>query len=195
MVLYTNYKVGEVYLNNIFLTGEIQVGKTTLLNNIIKRLNYSVGGFQTCRNIYNDNGNIKREFFIKSLINNNHKYKIATITSFEDRFNVEPYTSAFETIANTIIRESIKKCDVIVLDELGFLESNAFDFQSSVFEALNSYKLTIGVIKPRSIPFLDKIRNRDDVHIFEVTKENRNKILNDILNVMKKYNFEVIKKD
>lgn len=184
-----------MYLNNIFLTGEIQVGKTTLLNKIIKRLNYSVGGFQTCRNIYNDNGNIKREFFIKSLINDSHKYKIATITSFEDKFNVEPYTEAFETIANTIIRESIKNCDVIVLDELGFLESNAFDFQSAVFEALNSCKLTIGVIKPRSNPFLDKIRNIDNIHIFEVTKDNRDELLNDILNVIEKCSPNVIMKD
>lgn len=167
-------------MKNIFLTGEIQVGKSTLLNKVISNLKGSIGGFQTNRTVSNDS----KEFFIHSLLDKNYINKIATILFNENKTKVIPYTKSFEEIADSIIRKSINISDVIVLDELGFLESNAMNFQKSIFEALDSSKLVIGVLKARSTPFLDKIRERNDVIIYEVNKENRDSLLPDILNTI-----------
>lgn len=168
-------------MKNILLTGEIQVGKTTLLNKILSSLNTSIGGFQTSR-IVNNN---KKEFFIYPLKNKTKKYKIATIISGDISHKVEPYTDTFNFIGENIIEKDIKTCDVIVLDELGFLESKANVFQEAVFKSLNSNCIVLGVIKPRDIPFLNKIRNREDTVIIEVTKENRDNLLEDILDLIK----------
>lgn len=168
-------------MKNILLTGEIQVGKTTLLNKVINSLNTSIGGFQTNRIIENN----KKEFFINPLKDKSKEYKIATIVSEENSHKVEAYTNTFNFIGKNIIEKDIETCSVIVLDELGFLESKAEDFKSAVFKALNSDCLVLGVIKPRDIPFLNEIRNRNDVNIIEVNKENRDYLLEDILNKIK----------
>lgn len=181
-------------MKNIFLTGEIQIGKTTLLNKIIEMINLSIGGFQVDRTIEQGENSSKKEFYITSLINGVDTYKIATITSENNCFNTTPYADAFNTAADKIILESLKCRDVIVLDELGFLESKAEKFQNAVFEALNSDKLVLGVIKPRPIPFLDKIRNRDDVIVIEVTKENRDKLLESIISIIEKEDSNIIRK-
>lgn len=166
-------------MKNIFLTGEIQIGKSTLLRKVLKVLdetNLTIGGFQTDRNMEDD----KTDFVINSIFNNS-SYRIATINSIGSDFKITAYTKSFEDAANTIIRDSIKKCDVIVLDELGFLESKALDFQKSVFEALDSSRIVLGVIKPKPITFLNKIRERNDISIYQVTKNNRNNLLCDII--------------
>lgn len=172
---------------NIFLTGDIQVGKTTLLNKVIDNIDSSIGGFQTNRTIKENGDMYEKEFFIYSLIDKNITYKIATINKHNDKFKPTVYNDAFEKVSDNIIKESLNCCDVIVLDELGFLESNAFNFQHSVFKALDSEKLVLGIIKPRSTPFLDKIKSRNDVILFEVNTENRDFLLNEIISTIKKY--------
>ena len=66
--------------------------------------------------------------------------------------------------------------DLIVMDELGFFESNAALFQNKVLEILDSDTPVLGVLKQKDIPFLNNIRNRNDVTIFVVTHGNRDEV-------------------
>ncbi|KMT22259.1 nucleoside-triphosphatase [Clostridium cylindrosporum] len=182
-------------MNNIFLTGEIQVGKTTLLNKILEKINLSIGGFQVDRTIEQKGSSYIKEFFIISLINGQDSFKIATIKSVNDVCDVKVFTDSFETVANTIINESLNSRNLIVLDELGTMENEATYFQESVFSVLNSPKLTLGVIKKKPGKFIDKIRKRNDVMLIEVTKENRDYLLDDILEIIEKHFPGIIRKN
>lgn len=61
----------------------------------------------------------------------------------------------------------------ILMDELGFFEKDSYFFQEKVNQVFDSDKVVIGVIKKRDNPFLNKIRERSDVEIIEITLENR----------------------
>ena len=65
---------------------------------------------------------------------------------------------------------------LVIMDELGFLENEAFAFQGEVFKCLECGIPVLGVLKAVSTPFLDTIRVRPDVRILEVTPENRERI-------------------
>lgn len=55
-------------MNNVFLTEEVQVGKSKLLNKVINKINLPVGGYQTYRKIQNTNGNTRTEFLKLNII-------------------------------------------------------------------------------------------------------------------------------
>jgi nucleoside-triphosphatase len=81
--------------------------------------------------------------------------------------------------------------ELIVMDELGRFELEAEKFQKEVFSLLASKKIVIGVIKAESNPFLDKIRQRDDLKIYKLEEYNKqqwqeilNKILENLKNII-----------
>ncbi len=80
--------------------------------------------------------------------------------------------------------------ELVVIDELGRFELEAHKFKKEVFALLASEKIVIGVIKAESNPFLDKIRGRDDLNIYQLAESNQaksaeifNKLLADLKNI------------
>ncbi|RCW62204.1 MULTISPECIES: nucleoside-triphosphatase [Halanaerobium] len=103
-----------------------------------------------------------------------------------DNFNIQ--TDVFNNLGFELLDQS---GEIVVMDELGRFELKAEKFQKKVFSLLDSEKIVIGVIKNESNPFLDRIRQRDDLKIYELTasnQEQRRKILVDILENLKNNN-------
>ncbi|MBR4869427.1 MAG: hypothetical protein IKU12_01455, partial [Oscillospiraceae bacterium] len=55
-------------------------------------------------------------------------------------------------------------------------------FQAAVLSALEGPLPVLGVIKPRSTPFLDAVRSHPKVRVLEVTPETRDALLQQLLN-------------
>ncbi|MDI9462543.1 MAG: nucleoside-triphosphatase [Bacillota bacterium] len=159
--------------NNIFLTGDLHVGKTTLINQLISKLPvHEIRGFRTSR-YYQDKKLagfyiedicsppvVKEYKFIGRCVNNNHWVSIPA--TFDD-YGVK--------ILEGCLRDNPK---LIVMDELGFFEDDATLFQEKVLQILDSYIPVLGVLKRKETDFLNLIRSRKDVLLFEITPENRN---------------------
>lgn len=97
----------------------------------------------------------------------------------------EGIPTAFDIYGVNILKQCLEqKLDVIVMDELGFFENNAFIFQSMVHDILDLPIPVIGVIKDASTAFLDSIRERSDVDVLRVTKRNRDFIASYIKKVL-----------
>lgn len=172
-------KIGG-FIMNLFLTGPVQVGKTTLLNSIIQTLNAKTYGYYT-----------------KPYSNNNSVigYKMFDYTSTIEPFIIgikdtpttcQPIIENFETKGVSLLNAALESNEVIILDELGVLESKAYQFQEKVHECLDSRKLVLGVIKKKHSTFLNQIRKRKDMIIIEVTPENRDYLLDEIMNILNK---------
>ena len=75
-----------------------------------------------------------------------------------------------------------KRCkkDIIILDELGFFENNSKRFKYKIYELLDSDKIILGTLKDYDCEFLNNIRKRNDISLIEVTKENREKIFDEL---------------
>ena len=165
-------------MKNIFLTGEKHIGKSTLIQSILNRLNLSVGGYITERVIKNN----KTTYIARSLYNGSESYPIANVNN-SDRTR-EVFMDSFDIGIVSILEKSLKNRDVIILDELGFFEDNSKIFKYKIYELLDSNKVILGVIKDCNCEFLNNIRQRDDVLLIKVTKENREETLNRLIGIM-----------
>ncbi|NMB07445.1 MAG: hypothetical protein GX981_03520 [Tissierellia bacterium] len=169
-------------MNNLFLTGKKGVGKSTIINKIIEKVNCSIGGYITEKQVEN---NIKT-FTIISLYNNKDRYPIAKIN--EKNFEKKIFTDNFKHHIPLTLDKSLKNRDLIILDELGFMENNIEPFTGKIYEILDSNNVVFGVLKDYNCTFLNNIKSRDDVLVIEITQNNRDTIEQEIINILKEIN-------
>ncbi|SDZ10829.1 nucleoside-triphosphatase [Proteiniborus ethanoligenes] len=168
-------------MSNLFITGEIGIGKTTIINKIIDKLNCSVGGYSTDREIVNG----KKIFTAKSLLDDTERCIFAKIHMANG--HKEIYEDSFRYCIISILEKSLSKADVIILDELGFMEDNIIQFTSYVHSLLDSDRFILGVLKKHDCQFISSIRSRKDVLVVDVNKDNRDSILDELLSMIKSY--------
>lgn len=148
---------------HLFLTGDIQVGKSTLLRRYFAEKKCRIGGF---RSVWGDSEHRTLHLLPYDSGICLEENCIAERTSGK----LIPHPEVFDRIGPTLLD---LPCDILVMDELGFLENDAHDFQAAVLAALNRNTPIVGVIKPKHTHFLDAVRSHRCVRIVEVTIENR----------------------
>lgn len=172
-------QIGKV---NIFLTGVKQVGKTTILNEILQDPSHSFSGFKM---EWIKEAGSKQGLCICP-VNSNSRYSNKYFSQTDRQVGVyfdnktHPIIEGFENFGVKILLESLEPAvngnihdAVIIMDELGTLESNAPDFKRAVINCLDSEIPVLGILKATSCEFLDAIRERNDVCVIVVTVESR----------------------
>lgn len=159
-------------MKNIFLEGEIKVGKTFVLNKILQRLNIKFGGFKTIP-IYENN---KKVYF--KLINL-YTYEEDIVAIYNIDGNLIVNSNVFDELGVKSLDDAIKNCDLIIMDELGFLEDNSNRFKEKVFKILSSEKKVIAVIKEKKNSFLNQIIKYGKV--YKVNLKNKESIIEEII--------------
>lgn len=81
-----------------------------------------------------------------------------------------------EKIGVAAIEEALRNKEIIIIDEIGKMELFSQKFKDIVMKALDSGKKVVGVIHLADWPFLNAIRQRDDVQVLEVTGENNEEV-------------------
>ena len=156
---------------HIFLTGEIQTGKTTIIKKFLAQTNLPADGFVTYWEPGVDGS--------RSLYLSPYSEDLRTVNRYLVMRDVEGKPASREDAVNVfnehgrrILSESGRR-SIIIMDELGFLESKSLLFRQAVMERIQGNTPVLGVIKPVSTGFLDEIRAHKGVVIREVTVENR----------------------
>lgn len=172
-------------IKNILLTGEIQVGKSTLIKKIIDKYfkDKLVSGFKTLP-FYEDEE--KQGYYIEDQLEKGVEPSLDNIVGrvLKEEQRCFGIKETFENSGVDILNRALNsKSDLILIDELGFFENNAENFKSKVKEVLVSEMRVIGVLKKKDTEFLNSIKSREDVMIIEVDKVNRE----DIEEIIKKY--------
>lgn len=167
---------------NIFFTGPIGIGKSTILYKVIEDMKCSVGGFISERYEQNE---IKK-FDMISLNDGKSNNIFATYDKNRNEMKINEHV--FKNEAVDILNMAFKTKDVIIMDELGFMENNIIEFKETVYNLLNSNKPVIGVLKKHDCEFLNDIKNREDTLIVQVTLENRNLLKDKIMCILRKWN-------
>lgn len=157
---------------HIFLTGPIQVGKSTIIRRTLGQLNQTYGGFKTYfgpdrrfqdRLLYL-NGAAEPKFF--STDHGIAIFKKDCLPQVDD--------ARFNTDGVALIQRAKANAAMIIMDECGNLERNALTFQREIINTLDGDKPVLGVIKCDSNGWTDTIRNHKKVTLITVTYENRN---------------------
>ncbi len=160
------------------LSGEPGSGKTTIVKEVLAKVGKSAGGFYT-EEIRSQG--IRQGFQIVTLDG-----KSATLShiSIISRHRVGKYgvdTGSMDRVAIPAIREAIRSCDIVVIDEIGKMELFSASFRDAVTEALESDKRVLGTIMLAPHPWADGIKRRAEVEIIRVTKANRSEVVDQVL--------------
>ncbi|MDR1217009.1 MAG: nucleoside-triphosphatase [Oscillospiraceae bacterium] len=155
---------------HIFLTGEIQVGKSTAIRKFLDNTSVGADGFLT--HILRERGS--RELAVARFDTERGEtdWRQAAVTS--------PLRSAalrdlFDSHGAAIVNASGGR-QIVIMDELGALEEDSPAFKSAVVNKLDGQTPVLGVIKKAESAFLDSLCRRPDVELITVTPENRDDI-------------------
>jgi len=73
-----------------------------------------------------------------------------------------------------------RDADLIVVDEIGKMECASQRFCRSVEEALEAQVGLLATLGISRLPFLESVRNRDDVELFTLTERKRNALVEEL---------------
>lgn len=168
-------------INNVFLTGRPRCGKTTLIKEIIRELDLDARGFYTSE--IREAGK-RVGFAIRTLEGREgmlaHKHFKSSVRVGRYKVNIKD----LEEIGVNSILKALREHKLIIIDEIGKMEMKSPKFKQAVIKALDSKNKVLATIKLTRDPFTDKIKNRKDVRVFHMTKQNRKEIKKEIINIL-----------
>ena len=155
---------------HVFLTGEIQIGKSTALRRFLENTGFSADGFMS----HIVNAEVGRELYLARFdsILGESDSRLCARVNFS---NTEVLSDVFDTHGAKIVASSGKRT-LIVMDELGRMEQNSPRFIAAVMAKLDADTRVVGVVKKADCEFLDAVRARTDIELITVTKENRDTV-------------------
>ena len=161
---------------NILITGKKQSGKSTLARNIIEKFKFSIGGYVTLPLI--ENCNIVGYEMVKLPDKENRQ----TIITIDSDGKGQPNPSVFLTFGKDCVMDSL--CcdyDFLLFDEIGRIERNTSVFISAINKALDSDENVLAVLKKEDIPFINEIKKRKDVKLWDIDLIDREKAFFEIV--------------
>lgn len=168
---------------HIFLTGEIQIGKSTIIRKVLSELKIKPGGFLTYFGA--DRAQAERMLHICGAWEQKAFGEAHGIVEFHHQESKEVNTLKINTYGTALIQGSRQWAPLIVMDECGPLEGNAEIFQEEILSCLDDSIPVLGVIKKLNVPaWVDKIKRHHSVKMIEVNNDNRDELPSEILNHM-----------
>ncbi len=168
-------------MKNIFLTGPPSSGKTTIIKKIISRLEKPAKGFYTQEILLNH----KRQGFKMTTLDG--KEGLLGHKNIKSQYSVSKYGVSIENIDNIAVPALMpdNENELIILDEIGKMECFSERFKKYTLKILDAPNVALGTIAVGGTDFIKKIKEREDIHIIEVTKNNRNELPDKILLFLK----------
>lgn len=160
--------------DKIFLTGARRIGKSTVIDRVLTQLQCSIGGFRTG---FADAEHTKLE--LVSLATDERE----TVMRRDGNGTRTVYAQGFDTLGVSALEGD---AELLVADELGFLEEDARAFQSAVLRALCGDTPMLGVLRQDKNGWLDAVRSHPRVQLLTVNTENRDSIPAEVLEALAK---------
>ncbi|MDO5563723.1 MAG: nucleoside-triphosphatase [Eubacteriales bacterium] len=177
----------------ILLSGEQQIGKSYSIKKFLEeKINeknkyssskFSFGGFHTLskrsdlpydkeinNNIYIDKGSN----YLNPIFDDNYIIKKRSYNSIN--------TNVFDNFAINFFDEDTNNKNLIILDEIGFLESSSTIFKEKVIKILTNEKNVLGVIRDKNTEFLNTIRELNNIIFYKVDCNNIKNLTSFLLN-------------
>lgn len=158
-------------IRHLFLTGEKQVGKSTLLRRLLSAFALSPSGYET--RLWQMDGERRGYLFHSFSPIEPYQNDCPCSLRLAQRRSI-PVLPVFEEIGSASLRAAL--CDaqpVILMDELGKLERDARCFEEAALSCFDGGKPVLGVLQKGEYPLKQAILARPDVCCLTVTPENR----------------------
>ena len=159
---------------HVFLQGPRNIGKSTVLCKTLNILSAGeklvLGGFLTWKD-----GRKDPHVYMKPVLSG-YEGEIYKIASYDTKIGAMTCdVQVFEQEGVHLLEQS-KHADLIIMDELGFLEGKAPGFRNAVLRILAGDVPVFGVLRLGDIPWFEEIKRNPLVRIYDVNKKNRDEL-------------------
>ncbi|MBR6707889.1 MAG: nucleotide kinase [Clostridia bacterium] len=161
---------------HVFLTGERQIGKSRVVRAAAEILGKPCAGFRT-RFLTRERGS--SSLYMVPAAGPEILDEAHTVAVLENG-KMHALTERFDTLGTGLLREARRKRGVLILmDECGHLEKNAFLFQREIMACLDGPDPVLGVLR-QGQPWHDFIKKHPRVTVITVTEDNRAELAENI---------------
>ena len=164
------------------IVGARGVGKSTLINKIIKELQLSICGFRTKKEDTLAVPGFGSPIYIYD-VTSSQVQTPENLLGYCANQNLKTCKEAFDRYSKQL-HEMINPGSLIVMDELGFMESSSEDFCNTILSLLDGTAPIIAAVKDKDTDFLRKVREHPNCRCFYITEENRNSLYEEVLRFM-----------
>lgn len=162
------------------------MGKSTLIEKLLRENRRPLCGFFTERV---DAGlSSRREIYIHPVIGE-RKFSKENLIGTADALGAHPNPGGFDVYGTSLLNAVPN--ELIVMDELGFLESRAFVFCKKVLSILDGNIPVLAAIKSKDTPFLKAVKSHPRVVMHDITLENRDELLKTLTPIIKEWNKDI----
>lgn len=170
-------------MRHIFLTGEKQVGKSTIWQKVLESRPHT--GFITLPFCVNGE---KKGYILHSLLElpeGENDCPCVVRIGAKKHAAVLP---VFEGAGVHALEQALRsETPLILMDEIGKAEKEAAGFMQAVLACLDDERhQVVGVLQKGHAPLQEAIRQREDVLVLEVTQENREQVQDRVEALMEK---------
>jgi nucleoside-triphosphatase len=157
----------------VFLTGIPGIGKTTVIRSTLEGLReIHCAGFYT-----EERRHQGRRIAFKIITLDGEEGTLASIERARaKRPTVGRYTvhvEEFEKLVLPLIDPETTSADLYVIDEIGKMELFSHRFRVKIIDLLAQQSNLLATIAKRGKGFVEEIKERNDIELIEVTRENR----------------------
>ena len=169
---------------HVFLTGPVQIGKSTLLQAALDALQpQKLGGFRTVSAQPQADGS--RPVYLHPACGPEEQHESANRVGIRrPGLGIVSFPAAFET-AGLAALEGAEDCELLLMDEIGRMERRADGYSARIRALLDGPVPILGVVQKKAdTPLAGVIRSHPRVRLIEVSAENRDTILPEILQAL-----------
>ena len=168
-------------MNNYLITGKKQVGKSTLIKRLCKDNNINPDGFLTLPQ-YNELG--ERQGFYYHSLSPIRVFKNNQLIFDEKKI----FANIFQELGEECLENTIKSDkNFIILDEIGRFERKEKKYIGLLNIILDSEKFVMGVLKKEDIEYINEIKKREDVKVFDLDSDSIEEVYKYLNKKIKEY--------
>jgi len=171
---------------HIFLTGEVRIGKSTVLEKILAELgDVRLGGFRTVK--VADRTDAYGSVYLVPAAEKSPQCTDENRVAIRrgSGQGTEGFTAVFDA-AGTAALCCAEECVLILMDEIGKLERDAAQFGDRICQLLDGDVPILGVVrKEGETPLQHRVRTHPKVRVIEVTKQNRDTLAEEIIQLLR----------
>lgn len=171
---------------HILICGERGIGKSTLIEKLLKEIKIPIYGFFTKRLAADETG--FHPIYIHEAGEKSRSYEESNLIGTCDSKIHNVTIEVFDTLGAKYIKKA-KPGGIIVMDELGFMEAKSEPFVNAVKSALQGDIPVIAAVKSRfDVPFLNEVRSSPKAELYMIDEQNRNELYEKLLPIVRKWN-------
>lgn len=160
------------------IVGARQVGKSTMIRRVLREINRPVFGFETRKEDELADAERGSPIYIYPA-GQAHVQTADNLVGYCKDKRPEVCREAFDRFAPSL--KNPPPHSMVVLDEIGFMESESEPFCTQILALLEGDVPVIAAVKHNSTPFLDQVKQHPNCRCFQITEENRDALFEQVL--------------